>query len=263
MHQHYAGSQIARADVASLDFRKRGFRVFGHEQGIPVGAGVRVVEELIQKAVDLLPPALAVGVDFLGRVILIQADEAAGKAVLPSQRIQIAEHGRVGFLRQAVQGDHSQMPVAQARDDAAHQVVTPQQSVQIHGRFRHQHGLKLAAHAMLDVREQIRLQPVFTVRHGVFQQPIHIEDSGERVFQFFQHVLEVDQRLFQSAGRGHARLCLPGQFGRLEVRLVSDSQNGVGAEAPVATEKLPALFINEQRHRIREIPLVRRGVGAV
>ena len=157
------------------------------------------------------------------------------------------------------------MPVAQARNDAAHQIFAPQQRIQVHGRPRYAHGLQLPADAILQVREQIGLEPIFSVRvrHGVFQQAIHMENGGKRVLQLFQHVPEVDQRLFQSAGRGHARLRLARHFGGLEVRFIGDGQDGDGAEATVSTEVFPPLFIDEPRHRVGKIPLFRWRIGPV
>jgi len=71
MQQHNAGSQIPGPHIAPLHFGQGSFRIFCHEQGIPVGTGTGIVKELIQKAVHLLPPAFAVGIDFFGRIILV------------------------------------------------------------------------------------------------------------------------------------------------------------------------------------------------
>ena len=151
MHQHNAGSQVASPNIAAQHFGQGVFRVFGHKQRVTIGAGVGVVKKLVKKAIHLLPPPLAVGVYFLGCIVLVKADKAGGKAVLQRKRFQIREHGREGFLWQPVNGKQRKVFSAKPGNDATDQIIAGKKVIQIHGPFRYAQRVQISGNALLDM----------------------------------------------------------------------------------------------------------------
>lgn len=103
MEQHDVGGIKPHAEQAALHVRIGFFRVFGHAGGIPIGAGIGLAEQHVEKPENLLPPRLAVLVHLNLRFKLIQTHKPRGETVGNGQGFQRRQHGREAFLRQPVQ----------------------------------------------------------------------------------------------------------------------------------------------------------------
>ena len=256
--------EIPRADDAGLHVGFGRFGVFPHEQRVPVYFGVRIVQELVKKADDLLVPALDEHGDLFFRVELIKTDEARGIAQLKWQKVERRQHGRPRLLRQAVDGNHGKMLFPQTRLKPAHKVFFADERVQIHGRFRHAEIVHAAGDAALEPGQQIGVRELMpdAIRSLVFAKTPHFEPARRAgVLKFRQRMLEplqvaahVGRAPFPAGGAGHAR----------GARVRQPGQHGKGGRdaADVAPEKGAPFLVQHARDTIRKAAGRGIGIGA-
>ena len=166
---------MAEGDVVAAQGLQRQIGI-GH---LVVGVGIEkldrlVVEHLAQQRGDrfaLGEPLPAQAGQFLGRLRLVERDEAGHPAIGEIQVIEGVENPRPGQVGKAEDGQRAQMRLAQHRLDAAGERGVHQQAVEIERRLRH--GDRMAPRRNRPVQVGQGL--------GVIQPPHLRHEAGQQV----------------------------------------------------------------------------------
>ena len=264
IHQDNTGCKIPRAYDAGLHVRLGRFSILPHEKRVPVHLRVRVVQELVEEADDLLIPPLDKHGDFLFRVELIKTDESRGIAQLEGQKVESRQHGRPGFLRQTVNGDHGEMLFPQTRLKSSHEVFFAKKGIQIHRRRRHSKRVHDAGDTTLEPGQQIGVYEGMsgTIWHLVFTETPHSESTrragvlkfGQRMLEALQCAFHVGDSPFSAGGSGHTR--------GTGIRQPGQHDEGSRNMTDVASKKGAPLLVQHARNAIRKATVYRIRIGA-
>ena len=198
VHQQHHAGVVAHRHQSAVDLGDGGLGILHHGQGILIDRTDMGVEDLIEKAPDLLAPFPAELVQVPDRLVRIHEDEAARPAVFARQLAQGRQQTGGGLERKTLDRHHLQVAPSDLRHHPTPELLATNQRVQVDRMAGQLHRLVDAGHAELQPAQEIVLRaaaPVL-VEDGLALHAGQLQRRGQTVLEVGDLALELlDQAL--------------------------------------------------------------------